>query len=187
MFRGMAAVNLVYAHPYPDRSRANRVLLDALRDVDEVEIRSLYDLYPDFAIDVAEEQAALLRAGAVVFQHPMYWYSVPGLLKHWFDKVLQRGWAYGAAGTKLHGKRCLWAYTTGGDDHAFSPEGMHAHRLVDFTHPVEQTARFCGMRWEDPVVVLGAHRIEPAQLEAKAQTYRDRILSLVRAVEEDGR
>ena len=41
----------------------------------------------------------------IVLQHPLYWYSVPGLLKHWFDKVLARGFAYGAGGRELVGKR----------------------------------------------------------------------------------
>ncbi len=177
----MADITLVFAHPYPDRSRANRALLDAVRDLPEVEIRSLYDLYPDFAIDVAEEQAALLRADAIVWQHPMYWYSVPGLMKHWIDKVLLRGWAYGEGGTMLHGKRCLWAYTTGGDANAFRPEGMHGHPLVDFTHHVEQTARFCGMHWEPPVVVLGAHRLDRTELRAEAERYRDRLVALAAA------
>jgi len=86
---------LVYAHPYPNRSRANRLLIEAVRDLPDLELRSLYDLYPDFDIDVEAEQRALAAASAVVWQHPLHWYSVPSLLKHWFDKVLARGWAYG--------------------------------------------------------------------------------------------
>src|SRR5262245_51490007 len=109
---------LVYAHPYPLRSRANRALLAALEGLPQLEVRSLYDLYPDFGIDIGTEQRALLRAELVIWQHPMYWYSVPGLLKHWFDKVLARGWAYGEGGTALRGKTCLWVTTTGGDEHA---------------------------------------------------------------------
>ena len=44
---------LIYAHPYPDRSRGNRVLLEAVRQLPGLDLRSLYDLYPDFGIDVA--------------------------------------------------------------------------------------------------------------------------------------
>ncbi|HEX4353552.1 MAG TPA: NAD(P)H-dependent oxidoreductase, partial [Polyangiales bacterium] len=70
-------IDLVYAHPYPHRSRANHLMLAAVRDLPGLEIRSLYDLYPDFSIDVDAEQEALLRARIVVWQHPTYWYSVP--------------------------------------------------------------------------------------------------------------
>jgi glutathione-regulated potassium-efflux system ancillary protein KefF len=174
----MAAVTLVYAHPYPDRSRANLRLLEAVLDLPELEVRSLYDLYPDFGIDVAAEQSALLRADAIVWQHPMYWYSAPGLMKQWFDKVLVRGWAYGEGGTALTGKRCLWAFTTGGDEAAFTPQGIHGHPLADFTHAIEQTARFCGMDWEEPFAVLGAHRLDRTALDARAEEYRIRVAGL---------
>src|SRR5688572_14060703 len=93
-----ASVLLIYAHPYPDRSIANRKLLEAVDGLQGVAIRSLYDLYPTFDIDVSSEQKALRGAQVVVLQHPMYWYSVPSLLKHWFDKVLARGFAYGQGG-----------------------------------------------------------------------------------------
>src|SRR5688572_32930914 len=104
---------LVHAHPYPGRSRAGSVLLEAVRDLPGLELHMLYDRYPDFAIDVEAEQEALGRARVVVWQHPLYWYSVPPLLKLWFDKVLTLGWAYGPGGTALHGKTVQWVVTTG--------------------------------------------------------------------------
>lgn len=174
-----APVLLVLAHPYPDRSRANRLLLEAVSDLDAVSVRSLYDLYPSFDIDVAEEQAALVRARAVVWQHPMYWYSVPSLLKHWFDKVLSRGFAYGKGGEALWGKRCLWACTTGGDEQAFGAQGMHGRPLSEFMPVVEQTARFCGMSWEEPFVVYAAHRVPLEDLQAAAAGYRERLKGLI--------
>lgn len=169
---------LVYAHPYPNRSRANRALLEAVRDVPGIEIRSLYDLYPDFGIDIELEQEALSRADLIVWQHPLYWYSVPGLMKHWFDKVLAHGWAYGEGGTALQSKACLWVTTTGGDEAAFLPTGMHAHVFSSFVPPVEQTARFCGMRWEPPLIVHGAHRVPDRVLAEQAASYRDRLITL---------
>lgn len=174
---------LVFAHPYPDRSRANQRLLDAVRDLDGVEVRSLYDSYPDFDIDVPAEQAALEKASIVVWQHPIYWYSVPGLLKHWFDKVLVRGFAYGDGGVALRGKRCQWVATTGGEPSAFSPAGIHGHPFVEFEPVVEQTAVFCGMRWEPPIVLHGAHQITDAALDRAAADYRLRLLTLIQDTE----
>jgi glutathione-regulated potassium-efflux system ancillary protein KefF len=71
---------IIHAHPYPQHSRAGPVLLDAVRDLPGVSIRSLYDKYPDFDIDVEAEQAALTEARLIVWLHPIYWYSVPALL-----------------------------------------------------------------------------------------------------------
>lgn len=80
---------------------------------------ALYQLYPDFNIDIAAEQAALARADLVIWQHPMQWYSVPPLLKLWMDKVLAHGWAYGHNGIALRGKSLMWAVTTGGGESHF--------------------------------------------------------------------
>jgi len=179
-------VVLVYAHPYPGRSRANRRLLEAVRGLDGLDVRVLYDLYPDFGIDVDAEQAALADAAAVVWQHPLYWYSVPPLLKLWFDKVLTRGWAYGEGGTALCGKRCLWAVTAGGDEAAYGPGGMHGHAFDAFAAPLEQTARFCGMVWEAPLVVLDAHEIDGPALEDLCRRYRDRVRSLLESPAQGG-
>jgi glutathione-regulated potassium-efflux system ancillary protein KefF len=165
----------IYAHPYPKHSRANRALLDAVRTLPDVEVRSLYELYPDFDIDVRAEQEALEGAQLVVLLHPLYWYSVPGLLKHWFDKVLVRGWAYGQGGTALHGKHLLWAATTGGDELAYSAAGRHEQPFVNFIAPIHETARYCGMLWEVPFIVHGAHLIDDAALGEHAQRFKQLI------------
>lgn len=169
---------LLNAHPYPLRSRANRTLFDQVSSLEGVNARVLYDLYPDFSIDVEAEQAALLNAHTIVWQHPMYWYGPPALLTLWFEKVLAHGWAYGG-GTALAGKRVQWVVTTGGDDSAFQPEGMHGHTFDKFVPPMEQTARFCGMSWEPPLVIHGAHKVSTRSLRESAQTYKRRIETLL--------
>jgi glutathione-regulated potassium-efflux system ancillary protein KefF len=174
-----AMICLVYAHPYPDRSRGNRELIARVRDLPELSLRSLYDLYPDFAIDVEAEQAELVRADLIVFQHPIYWYSVPGLLKHWFDKVLARGFAYGEGGRALVGKRCLWVATTGGDPASYAPGAPHGRAFDEYVPPIEQTALFCGMHWEKPLIIHGVHRISEESLHAYADEYRGRLSALV--------
>lgn len=44
--------------------------------------------------DVAAEQARIDRADALVLVYPIYWWSMPGLLKGWIDRVFANGWAY---------------------------------------------------------------------------------------------
>lgn len=171
-------IALIYAHPYPDRSRANQVMLEAVRDLGTLEVVPLYDRYPDFDIDVAAEQDRLLRAHTIVWQHPIYWYSVPSLMKHWFDRVLTYGWCYGEGGTALSGKRVLWVPTTGGEPDAYGPNGMHAHSFETYEPPIRQTARFCGMQWLEPIVVHGAHRVSEGELIVKAGHYRQRLEAL---------
>ena len=168
---------IIHAHPYPSRSRATHALSQAALTLPEVTVHSLYERYPDFDIDIAAEQAALSQAQLIVWLHPLYWYSVPGLLKHYFDKVLSLGWAYGgrsdgSSGRALDGKHCLWAASTGGDNEAYSTAGIHANAFAEFVMPIEMTARFCGMFWQPPFVVHGAHMISDDELSAKADAFK---------------
>jgi glutathione-regulated potassium-efflux system ancillary protein KefF len=171
-------VVVIHAHPYPSRSRACRALLDAIRPLPDLEIRSLYDLYPDFDIDVGAEQDALARAGLIVWLHPFYWYSVPGLLKHWFDKVLERGWAYGDGGIALSKKHCLWVPTVGGDEASYEGCSNQA-AFADFVAPLEHSARSCRLEWEQPFVVFDADRIGDDALQEHATRLRARLESFV--------
>jgi len=44
--------------------------------------------------DVAAEQARIDRADTLVLVYPVYWWSMPALLKGWIDRVFANGWAY---------------------------------------------------------------------------------------------
>jgi NAD(P)H dehydrogenase (quinone) len=44
--------------------------------------------------DVLAEQTRLDRADALVLVYPVYWWSMPALLKGWIDRVFSNGWAY---------------------------------------------------------------------------------------------
>lgn len=44
--------------------------------------------------DVRAEQMRIDRADALVLVYPVYWWSMPALLKGWIDRVFSNGWAY---------------------------------------------------------------------------------------------
>ncbi|WP_339532658.1 NAD(P)H-dependent oxidoreductase [Pseudomonas mucidolens] len=43
--------------------------------------------------DVQAEQARIDRADALILVYPIYWWSLPALLKGWIDRVFSNGWA----------------------------------------------------------------------------------------------
>ena len=43
---------IIYAHPYPEKSNVNTLMLRFAANKSDVVVRSLYDLYPDFNINV---------------------------------------------------------------------------------------------------------------------------------------
>ncbi|RFF47707.1 NAD(P)H-dependent oxidoreductase [Xanthomonas campestris] len=55
---------------------------------------ALYSRQAGPAPDVAAEHARLDRADAVVLVFPIYWWSMPALLKGWIDRVFTLGWAF---------------------------------------------------------------------------------------------
>ncbi|RIL06085.1 MAG: NAD(P)H oxidoreductase [Proteobacteria bacterium] len=172
------AILVLFAHPALQRSRVQRALAKAVRDLEGVTFHDLYEAYPDFDVDVAREQALLAAHDVVVLQHPLYWYAAPPLVKQWFDLVLEHGWAYGARGTALVGKRFLCAVSAGGDEAAYCAEGENRFSLRQLLAPVEQTARLCGMEFLDPFVVYGTHALGEDEIEAAAAAYAARLGAL---------
>lgn len=153
----MTQTLILHAHPYPARSVVTSAMRSALAAQPGVTVRDLYPLYPDFDIDVPAEQQALLQADLVIWLTPVYWYSVPALMKHWFDQVLTHGWAYGHGATALHGKSAWWVTSAGADLQAYTPQGMHGHPFGDYAVSIERIATYCGMHSLPHWVVHGGH------------------------------
>lgn len=143
--------------------------------MEHVTVHDLYQAYPDFYIDVSAEQARLAAADAVVFLHPIQWYSMPALLKEWLDVVLLPGWAYGSGGDALKGKTYWLVASTGSPAEAYHPQGVHARPFEDFLPQFEQTAALCSMRWEPPLILHGAHRVDDAAHDAHIADFRARL------------
>lgn len=66
-------ITIFLFHPDLKESSVNQALT---KDI-TTEVRNIYELYPDENINIKAEQDALLRSDRIVFQFPMYWYSVP--------------------------------------------------------------------------------------------------------------
>ena len=159
----MNPVLILFAHPAFERSRVNRALCEAARQVEGVTFHDLYEHYPDFAIDVKREQALLEEHQVIVWQHPFYWYSAPALLKEWLDVTLEHGWAFGSEGDALEGKWALQAVTTGGGEDSYRRAGYNRFTVRELLAPFEQSARLCGMDYLPPFVVHGTHRFTSHQ------------------------
>jgi len=172
-------VLILFAHPALEKSRVNRRLADAVRRLDGVTFRDLYELYPDFDIDVTAEQELVADHDVVVMQHPFYWYSTPALIKEWEDLVLEHGWAYGSRGTALQGKVLLTAITAGGSEGAYCRQGYNRFTIRELLAPLEQTAALCGMTYLPPFVVHGTHSLDDVEIARHAGDYR-RVIEALR-------
>lgn len=176
----MTSVLVLYAHPAPHKSRINRRLAAVAREVEGVTVRDLYELYPDFLIDVEEEQKLLLEHDVIVLQHPFYWYSAPSLVKEYLDLVLTYGWAYGEGGTALQGKIMLHAISAGGPEEFYCVQGRNRFTIRQLLAPFDQTAFLCGLRFLAPHVIHDANLLaDGASIQPLALRYT-RLLKALR-------
>lgn len=143
---------MILGHPAIAQSLANHTITSIVKEnLQDIEIRNLAELYPDYKIDVLAEQHALIEADIIIFQFPFYWYGVPAILKKYFDDVYTHQFAYGSQGDKLHGKKMQLSFTTGASETDYTPIGIENYRLPEFLKPLEQIAYYTGMDYLDPI------------------------------------
>ncbi len=171
-------VLILFAHPAFEKSRVNRRLVDAIKDLEGITFHDLYEAYPELHIRVEREQALLEQHDVVVLQHPFFWYSTPAMLKEWEDLVLQHGWAFGKDGTALQGKKILNAITAGGRESAYQPKGYNHFTIRQLLAPIEQSFRLCGMEYLPPFVAHGTHGMGHEVMDRHADEYRRFIIAL---------
>lgn len=175
----MNRILILFAHPAFERSRVHRSLIEAISSLDGITINDLYEKYPEFDIDIEREKQLLLQHPVVIWQHPLFWYSGPALLKQWQDLVLEHGWAYGRQGHALDGKKIFNTITSGGEMDAYRPEGLQRSTIKEFLLPFERTAQLCRMVYLPPFWIHGTHKLNPEQIRKYSEQYR-KLLVLIR-------
>jgi glutathione-regulated potassium-efflux system ancillary protein KefG len=174
------SVLVIFAHPQKERSRVNRRILTAIKEEPQFTIRDLYDCYPDFLVDTSAEQEQLVQADLIAIIHPIYWYSVPSLLKEWQDAVWARGWAYAKDGDKLKGKHIRHFVSTGGPASSYDPLGYNQHPISQYLLPLQQSAKLCQMIWHEPLVFSGAHGAGEEEMVRHGAFVREELMSFHR-------
>jgi glutathione-regulated potassium-efflux system ancillary protein KefG len=168
----MNRILILFAHPRYEKSRINRSLLEQLAGSQGITIEDLYELYPNFNIDVEREKGLLLEHDIIIWQHPLYMYSAPAIIKQWIDMVLEFGWAHGAGVDNLKGKVAFNTITTGGTRESYDRDGFNRYTMQEFLYPFEQTTRLCKMNYLPPFAVQGTYRLIDAEISWYAVLYK---------------
>ncbi|MFC3326232.1 NAD(P)H-dependent oxidoreductase [Mesorhizobium cantuariense] len=97
--------------------------------------------------DVAAEQARLDRTDALVLVYPVYWWSMPALLKGWIERVFANGWAYDDADGKLVKKLqhlpVHLVASAGADQRTYARHGYFGAMKTQIDHGIFD---YCGAR-----------------------------------------
>ena len=163
---------VIVAHPDLAQSTVNRRWIAELqKHPDRFTVHDLYAHYRNGKIDVAAEQARVDAHGQLVLQFPVYWFNCPPLLKQWLDDVLTYGWAYGPAGTALHGKELALAVSSGGSAENYTHSGSVHYGPHELLRPFQATSGLIGTRFITPFITAGTMGLADEELAERAQAY----------------
>ncbi len=109
------------------------------------------------APDIQREAEQVLAADVLAFTFPLYWFSLPAMLKGWIDRVFISGPFYG--GRRIYGKgglagkRAFAAFSLGGRDHMFGPDAIHGELATGMMrHFFQGTLGYVGLAVHSPFV-----------------------------------
>ncbi|MGV8875695.1 MAG: NAD(P)H-dependent oxidoreductase [Rhodococcus sp. (in: high G+C Gram-positive bacteria)] len=140
------------------------------------------------APEIVAEQQKLLRADAVVLQFPLWWFSMPAIMKGWVDRVFVEGFGYGIRATDgsskrygdgmLAGKRAMIVVSMGGSEHTVSPRGISGS-LDELLYPIQHGILFyTGMSVLPPLLVASADRMTETDYAAAESDLLQRVKGL---------
>lgn len=125
--------------------------------------------------DIAREQEKLLWADAVILQFPLWWFSMPAIMKGWVDRVYAYGFAYGVGEHsdtrwgdrygegRMAGKRAMLMVTTGGWDSHYGPRGINGP-IEDILFPIQHGILYYpGFDVLPPFLVYRTSRVDDAR------------------------
>lgn len=157
-------------HPDFKHSRVNQKMYATVNGMENVVIRNMYKLYPDFKINVKKEQQYMEAADRIILQFPIRWYSSPALLKQWEDDIFEAGWAY-MGGHALDDKEFTVAvsFGAGGYEHG----GYSHYTPHEILRPFQATAYRIGMKFVKPFVLTDVARTDDTELDNQIEQYRN--------------
>jgi NAD(P)H dehydrogenase (quinone) len=140
--------------------------------------------------DVAAEQEKLLWADALILQFPLWWFTMPAILKGWVDRVYAHGFAYGVGEHserrwgdrygegRLAGRRAMLIVTAGGWEEHYAARGINGP-IEDLLFPIHHgILHYPGYAVLPPFVLYRADRLDAAGFEAAAERLRGRMRAL---------
>lgn len=145
---------ILFAHTFWENSKVNKALLESLKDSPNITIHNLTTAYPDGKINVEKEIALLKEADNIVFQFPLFWFSVPSLLKEWQDRILT-AILYGDSRDLLKGKTFQIITTAGGSESTY--DGHHGATIKDLMLPIYHSFEYLGAKSKETFCIFSAN------------------------------
>ncbi len=128
------------------------------------------------AEDIVTEIDKIKWADHLIFQFPLWWFSVPVILKGWFDRVLVKGFAYDTGKIMrdglLKGKKASLILTTQSPESAYQVDGIQGATIETFLYPVHHTLNFAGIETTEPFIIHGAFNLDKEQQQKILRSFK---------------
>lgn len=132
-----------------------------------------------FAEEIETEQQKVEWCDLMIWQFPLWWFTVPGVLKGWVDRVFAMGRFYG--GGRIYGdgvfkdKKAMLSLTTGGTEESYQDQGLHGD-MSGILKPIHRgMLSFTGFNVLEPHIIYGPARQTPEQREEELERWRNRL------------
>ncbi|XP_077742377.1 ribosyldihydronicotinamide dehydrogenase [quinone] [Canis aureus] len=134
------------------------------------------------ASDITDEQKKVQEADLVIFQFPLYWFSMPAILKGWMDRVLCQGFAFDIPGFYdsgfLKDKLALVSLTTGATAEMYSRSGVSGDFRY-FLWPLQHGAlHFCGFKVLAPQISFAPEIASEEERKAMVTSWAQRLRTI---------
>ena len=167
---------VVVTHPDIENSKVNKIWIEHLKKDKDITIRFLDEIYKENKIiDIEKEKKYLENAERVVFQYPFYWYNMPALMRDYFDKVLEYGWAYGPNGNALKGKEFLVALSVGAPEYSYMGGSYNNFTITELLRPLEATANAIQMIYLPYFALFDTPRLSDEEIKKSSERYLNHI------------
>lgn len=133
--------------------------------------------------DIQSEVEKVLGADLLVFTFPVYWFSVPAILKGWIERVFLSGSFYGGKRIYgkggLQGKRAFVATCLGGRAHMFGPHAIHGELTTGMMrHFFQGCLGYVGLSVHEPFVAYHVPYIGDDERAVLLQDLRKAVQTL---------
>ncbi|MDE9453692.1 NAD(P)H-dependent oxidoreductase [Xenorhabdus bovienii] len=142
----------IIGHPNLSDSRLSAEFIKQLPKFD-VTVRLLEKQHINYIFNVEEEQNELICYDRIVFIFPMFWYSMPALMKKWIDDVFLPGFAYARHGDKLASKEIQVVTTVGAPKEGYRAGGFNNYTIDDLLKPIQQTANYVKAKYLPSIAI----------------------------------
>jgi NAD(P)H dehydrogenase (quinone) len=136
------------------------------------------------AEDIAAEIEKVAWCDLLILQFPLYWFSVPAILKGWIDRVFVPGFAFGGGAWYerggLVGKRAMLAMTMAAYPEMMAPDGINGLLDVNLWPIQNGVLAFCGFDVLAPFVANAVPYADTSARTALLADYGRRLAGLHR-------